>query len=138
MQEKSVFTAGNVTLSIVIFIVSVALLFGGAFGCKEYNRYQGRQDAKNDLVRAESTRKIKVEEAKAAKLSAVELAAAEITRAGGVAEANKIIAGSITPEYLRYFYIQQLSEVEHLGGKIIYVPTEAGLPILEAERLNQP
>lgn len=127
-----------VGLCIVALALTIGLLVGGAFGCKEYSRYQGREDAKNDLVRAESTRKIKVEEAKASKLSAVELAQAEVLRAGGVAKANKIIAGSITPAYLRYFYIQQLAEVEHLGGKIIYVPTEAGLPILEAERLSQP
>jgi regulator of protease activity HflC (stomatin/prohibitin superfamily) len=125
-----------VGLGVVALALSIFLLIGGAFGCKEYSRYQGREDAKNDLIRAESTRKIKVEEAKAAKLSAVELAEAEILRARGVAKANEIIAGSITPEYLRYFYIQQLSEVEHLGGKIIYVPTEAGLPILEANRLE--
>lgn len=115
----------------------VALLLGFAFGCKEYSRYQGRQDAKNDLVRAQSTRRIKVEEAIASRLSAVELAKAEVERARGVAQANKIIADSITPAYLRYFYIQQLAEVEHAGGTIIYVPTEAGLPILEARRLDQ-
>lgn len=114
------------------FVLLLALLVGGAFGCKEYNRYQSRQDAKNDLIRAESTRKIKVQEAIATQLSAVELKKAEVTRAEGVAAANRIINNSITPAYLRYFYIQQLSEVEHLGGKIIYVPTEAGLPILEA------
>lgn len=121
-------------LGFVALTITIGLLIGMAFGCKEYNRYQGRQDAKNDLIRAESTRKIKVEEAKATQLSAVELKKAEITRAEGVAAANKIINNSITPAYLRYFYIQQLSEVEHLGGKIIYVPTEAGLPILEAGR----
>lgn len=121
-------------LGIVALALTIGLLIGGAFGCKEYSRYQGREDAKNDLIRAESTRKIKVEEAKAAKLSAVELAEAEVLRAGGVAKANAIIADSITPAYLRYFYIQQLAEVEHAGGTIIYVPTEAGLPILEAGR----
>ena len=123
-----------VGLGLVALTLSIFLLIGGAFGCKEYNRYQGRQDAKNDLVRAQSTRKIKVEEAIAARLSAVELAKAEVERSKGVAQANSIIANSITPAYLRYFYIQQLAEVEHAGGTIIYVPTEAGLPILEAGR----
>jgi hypothetical protein len=89
---------------------------------------------KYNLYRAGVEKRIKVEEAKAQRDSATELAKAEVARAQGVAQANKIIAHSITPEYLRYFYIQQLSEVEHLGGKIIYIPTEAGLPILEAGR----
>lgn len=131
-------TPGNVALGFVAVALSIGLLIGGAFGCKEYARYQGRQDARNDLIRAESTRKIKVEEARAADLSADLLASAEIKRARGVAKANEIIANTITPAYLRYYYISQLSEVEHLGGKIIYVPTEAGLPILEAQRLSQP
>lgn len=93
---------------------------------------------KYNLYRAGVEKRIAVEQAKATRDSAVQLKAAEITRAEGVAAANKIINNSITPAYLRYFYIQQLAEVEHLGGKIIYVPTEAGLPILEAGRLNQP
>lgn len=130
-------TISNVFAGFVAVILAIALLFGGAFGCKEFSRYQHRQDAKNDLIRAQSTRKIKVEEAIASRLSAKELKEAEITRAEGVAAANNIIAGSITQNYLRYYYISQLSEVEHLGGKIIYVPTEAGLPILEANRLKR-
>lgn len=90
------------------------------------------------LWRAGIERQIQVRDAESKAKAAVSLAQAEVNRAKGVAEANKIIAHSITPEYLRYFYIQQLAQVEHLGGKIIYVPTEAGLPILEAERLSQP
>lgn len=124
-------------LAFVALAVSAALLVGAAAGCKEFQRYQRRADSENNLKRAEFEKKIKIEEARATKDSAGLLADAEITRSKGVAEANKIIAGSITPAYLRYFYIQQLTEVEGLGGKIIYVPTEAGLPILEAGRLEQ-
>jgi regulator of protease activity HflC (stomatin/prohibitin superfamily) len=130
--------AGLGALSIAGLVIVFALLIGGVAGCKEFGRYQYRQDAENNLKRAEFEKKIKVEEARATRDSAGLLAEAEIERSKGVAQANKIIAHSITAEYLRYFYIQQLSEVEHLGGKIIYVPTEAGLPILEAERLSQP
>lgn len=86
------------------------------------------------LWKAGIERQIQVRDAESKAKAAVQLAAAEVNRAKGVAEANRIIAHSITPEYLRYFYIQQLAQVEHLGGKIIYVPTEAGLPILEAGR----
>jgi regulator of protease activity HflC (stomatin/prohibitin superfamily) len=88
------------------------------------------------LWKAGIERQIQVRDAESKAKAAVQLAQAEVNRAKGVAEANRIIAHSITPEYLRYFYIQQLAQVEHLGGKIIYVPTEAGLPILEANRLE--
>ena len=55
----------------------------------------------------------------------------EVARAKGVAESNNIIAGSITENYLKYLFIQQLQDSE---TDIIYIPTEAGLPILEAAR----
>lgn len=55
----------------------------------------------------------------------------EVAKAEGVAEANKIISSSITPEYLRYKFIEQLNDA---NTDIIYVPTEANLPILEAAR----
>ena len=58
-------------------------------------------------------------------------------RAQGVAQANKIIADSLGgPEgYLRWRYIEMLQETSQAGGhQIIYIPTEAGLPLLEAGR----
>ena len=53
----------------------------------------------------------------------------EVAKARGVAEANKIIASSITENYLRYKFIEGLNDG---NTEVIYVPTEAGLPILEA------
>lgn len=114
------------TWVVLVVLASVFLFAGCAVVKPKYNLY-----------RAGVEKRIKVEEAKAVKDSAEQLRIAEITRARGVAKANEIINDSITPSYLRYFYIQQLSEVEHLGGKIIYVPTEAGLPILEAGRITE-
>lgn len=87
-----------------------------------------------NLWRAGIERQIQIRDAESKAVAAKSLAQAEINRAKGVAEANRIISHSITPEYLRYFYIQNLAAVEHAGGTIIYVPTEAGLPILEAGR----
>lgn len=84
------------------------------------------------LWKAGIERQIQVRDAESKKKAATFLAGAEIERAKGVAEANEIIADSITEPYLRYFYIQQLSQLESHSGKVIYVPTEAGLPILEA------
>jgi regulator of protease activity HflC (stomatin/prohibitin superfamily) len=71
-------------------------------------------------------RKIAVYEADAKKE-----ASAEVERAKGVAEANKIIGESLKENeaYLRWLWINGLTEG---GNSVIYVPTEAGLPILEA------
>lgn len=58
----------------------------------------------------------------------------EVARAEGVAKSNQIIAGSISEQYLRYLWIQGLKT----GDKqVIYVPTEANLPIMEASRLSE-
>lgn len=56
----------------------------------------------------------------------------EVARAQGAAKSNEIIAGSITDGYLRYKWIQGLQDKDNLT--VIYVPTEANLPIMEAGR----
>jgi uncharacterized membrane protein len=81
------------------------------------------------LYRASVEKRILVEQARAEADAAVEQARAEVERAKGTAEANLIVADSITEPYLRYLYINGL---QNSDGQIIYVPTEAGLPILEA------
>lgn len=61
------------------------------------------------------------------------LAGAEVERAKGVAKANQIIGDSLknNEDYLRYLFVNNL---EHTSNQVIYVPTEANLPILEATR----
>ena len=65
------------------------------------------------------------------------LAQAEVERAKGVAQANKIIGEGLRghEEYLRYLWIMSLEHAAHKGETIVYIPTEANLPILEANRL---
>jgi hypothetical protein len=98
-----------------------------------YSVWQQGLAGQAELRRAEQNRQIKIEEAKAELESATLKADAEIERAKGVAGANDIIADGLkgNEEYLRYLYIQSLND---LDTQLIYVPTEAGLPILEANR----
>jgi hypothetical protein len=86
------------------------------------------------LYKANTEKQSQIAISKAKADAAVHEKRAEITRAEGVAEANKIIASSITPEYITWLYVDQLDRIE---GQIIYIPTEAGIPILEANRLVQ-
>lgn len=58
----------------------------------------------------------------------------EIARAQGVAKSNEIISASITEPYLRYRWIEGLQKSQ---ATVIYVPTEANLPIMEAGRLKE-
>src|SRR3990170_3957810 len=60
----------------------------------------------------------------------------EAELAKGVAQANEIIGQSLkgNEAYLRYLWIQGLEN--GTAPTIVYVPTEAGLPILEAGRFG--
>jgi len=116
-----------------LFIVfSVAL---GMWGCPQYNVWQQGLAGEAELKRAEQNRKIKVQEAQAVMDSAKLLADAEVSRAEGVARANKIIGASLhdNEAYLRYLWIQTLEHGKE-SNTVVYVPTEANLPVLEAGR----
>lgn len=123
---------------VLLVIIVIGLLCGGLYGCPKYSVYNQRLQGEAELARAESNRKIAIAEAEAKKESAKQLAEAEIIRAEGVAKANTIIGDSLknNEAYLRYLYITGLNDSDDNGNKIIYVPTEAGLPILEAGRFK--
>lgn len=118
------------------FIVLCILICGFLYGYPKYKVYQQGLLGEAEFARAEQNRKIKIQEANAIKESAGLLAEAEIERAKGVAEANKIIGDSLkgNEAYLRYLWIQGLQT--GATPQVVYVPTEAGLPILEAGRTN--
>ena len=118
----------------------IALFFlGGCVGgcmyvAPKYRVYSQEMAGKGEYLRAEQNRRIKIEEAKA-NLEAEKLnAQAEIERAKGAAEAIKIENGSITPTYIQYLWVRQQNASSE--NKIIYIPTETGLPILEAGRVK--
>lgn len=106
----------------------LALVF---FGFPVYNVWSKGMGGEAMLREAESTRRVAVLEATAKKDAAVMLAAAEVERAKGVAEANKIIGASLenNPRYLQYLYITELAEGAEKGNKTIYIPTEGGMPV---------
>lgn len=113
----------------LVFVV--ALLFGGSAMYRVYGVWSAEKIGEAELAQAEQNRQISVLEAQAKLDSADLLSKAEVARARGVAEANEIIADGLGgPEgYLRYLYIQ---EVANNDNQVIYLPTEAGVPILEA------
>lgn len=115
----------------LVVVLGAVVLVGLFFGIPKYKVWSAEQAGRAEYVRAEQNRRIKVEEAKA-NLEAEKLnAQAEIERAKGAAEAIKIENGSITENYIKYLWVRQLSLS---NSETIYIPTEAGLPILEAKR----
>ncbi len=112
------------TLICVLFIA----LFMGFMPI--YNVWSREMSGKAELAEATWNRQIKVEEAKA-NLESQELnAQAEVARARGLAEAQEIVSSTLNEQYLRYLWINNVEAGEN--RQVIYVPTEAGLPILEA------
>jgi regulator of protease activity HflC (stomatin/prohibitin superfamily) len=116
------------------------MIGGGMYGCPKYNVWQQGLEGQAELARAEQNRQIRINEAKAKKEAAAFEADAEIERARGIAEANKIIGDSLKDNegYLRWLFIDMLRETGGDGRETIYIPTEAGMPIMEAGRLDQP
>ncbi len=121
---------------VAMCILLVVVIGGGMWGCPKYNVWEQGLAGQAELKRAEQNRQIKIQEAKAVEESAGYLKAAEVTRAEGVAAANKIIGQSLheNEDYLLYLWIHNLAEAQKNGAEVIYVPTEANLPILEATR----
>ena len=136
MREANGWTEGRkfrTRLIVAGTALFVLLLAGGMWGCPTYNVWQKDLKGKATLAEAEWDRQIAVAEAKARVESAEHDKEAEIIRAQGVAEANRIIGDSLKDNdaYLRYLWINGL----HDGtSETIYIPTEGNLPILEATR----
>lgn len=118
-----------------VIVVGFLLIGGWMAGYPQYQVYQQRLAGEAQLERQKFEKQVAVQSAMAKKESAQLLADAEIIRSEGVAKANKIIGDSLrgNEAYLRYLWIQNL---ESGSNSVIYIPTEAGLPILEAGKRN--
>lgn len=114
----------------------VGIVIGGMVGCPSYNVYSARKDGEAVLAHAQSSREVAVAEAKAKMESASMLAQADTIRAHGVARSNAIIGASLRDNeaYLHWLWIDN---IEKNPNAVIYVPTEANLPIMEANRFKQ-
>lgn len=130
----------RVAIGMAISIVAISAL--SMILMPKYRIYKQDLQGQANLRQQEWEKKILVEQAKAQNESATlnaeatikqetAKAEAEIIRAKGVAEANRIIGQSLkgNEEYLNYLWI---NNIEKTGSEKIYIPTEAGMPILEA------
>lgn len=98
-----------------------------------YRVWQREKAGQAELAEAEWNREIRVREAQAERDAAELFAQRDSIQALGVAAANRILGASLRDNeaYLRYLWITGLQDG---SSEVIYVPTEANLPILEATR----
>lgn len=113
-------------------LLLLTLSLGGCYLNASTKEWRYEIEGKAMLAQAENEKKVKIEEAKADYESAKFKKNADIERAKGIAEANRIINESLTEQYIRWLYVENIKET---SNQIIYLPTEAGLPILESSRL---
>jgi regulator of protease activity HflC (stomatin/prohibitin superfamily) len=126
-------------ISITVTALLLFLVAVGMVGCPQYRVYSQRLEGQALLAHAQSSKEVAVAEAKAKMESASLLAQAEVARAEGVAKANKIIGDSLKDNdaYLRYLWVTEVAGKD-IDKTVVYVPTEANVPILEAGRFIPP
>lgn len=154
-QNRQALALGSLILLVIVGIISIILAF---WAWPKYNVYKMELNGRAALKEAEWSKQILIEEAKAREAASLMQAKAKVTlaeaegkakvvrakaegladieRAKAAAEANRIIGESLknNEEYLRYIWIKGLQEGK---GERIYIPTEAGLPILEAGKAGK-
>jgi hypothetical protein len=115
-----------------ILILSIIVMVMAFY--PRYKVWSQEMEGKAEFAKAEQNRRIKIEEAKA-NLEAEKLnAQAEVERAKGAAQAIKIENGSITETYIKYLWVRQQNDLSN--KTVVYIPTEGGLPVLEANRMK--
>lgn len=115
----------------VLATVILGFIVLGMWGCPQYKVYSARKDGESQLAHAQSSKEVKVAEAKANMESAAYNAQADTIRAHGIARAISIVGEKLKgqQEYLHWLWIDN---IEKNPNAVIYVPTEANLPIMEA------
>jgi regulator of protease activity HflC (stomatin/prohibitin superfamily) len=117
---------------VIIGILGIAVFLAGA---PIYSVWASSQNGQGELAKAQYSKQVAVQEAQAKLDSSKLLAEAEVERAKGVAQANKIIGDSLkeNEDYLRYLWITDVAGA-NVDKTVVYIPTETNLPILEATR----
>lgn len=131
-DENDRFDTPRALKYLAIGIVFVLLLaFGGCAGSKKMSVWGKEQDGKATLAEANYSKQVQTVEAEANLESEKLNAKAEVERAKGAALAIEAEGGALTPEYITYLWVRNL---ERGDNQLIYIPTEGGIPILEAGR----
>lgn len=125
---------------VITIAIGILLLAGiisiPMYGWPMYSVWQQQKAGEAELARAEQNRQIAIQEAKAKYEASEMLAKAEVKRAEGTAEANRIIGQSLkgNEAYIHWLWVDTLKDTK---DQIIYIPTEAGVPIMESQRLKK-
>lgn len=112
-------------LSVSSLVVFLGISAAVAFGYPQYKVWEQSKAGEAALAKATQDRQIKVQEAEA-----------EQEAASKQAEANRILGESIRqyPESMEQKWVEA---IEKTSNQVIYLPTEASVPITESARMAQ-
>ncbi|WP_146510077.1 hypothetical protein [Thalassoglobus neptunius] len=115
---------------VLVGVFVFALVLTWMFAMPQYRVWAAGLEGEALLRRAEHEKQIQIEQAKA-EVEAAKLRAEAIQTVGEVAQKY--------PEYRHQEFIGAFAEALQNGtiDQIIYIPTEAGIPITEAGSLNR-
>lgn len=123
--------------NIVVWIAILAVAVAGfcLWFFPVYLVWAAHKSGEADLAKARNDQQIQIAEAQSRLAAAEANKKAAIVEAQAAAEQIKVIGENLTQHdlYLKWQWIRMMEERD---GATIYVPTEAGLPILEASRLR--
>lgn len=122
---------GVLTLAVIVAIIG-GIVFGVWYATASMGRYQAVQNAQNqvrvnEIVIAQTSQLVQVEQQRAD---------IRVVDATGIAKAQAIIAGSLTPAYLEYLAIQAQQTAAANGDhtNTIYIPSGVnGIPIIATQ-----
>lgn len=118
-----------VVIGIVCLIAFIALL---CWVLPIYGVWSARKRGQADLAEAQGEQQIQIAQAESRLKSATLNKEAEMIDASAVAKSVEIIGTALhnNEGYMRWQWIRMMEQKD--AGDVIYVPTEANLPILEA------
>lgn len=130
--DDEVYKTKRIAIFVIIGVaIAVVLIAAAMFVMPQYSVWSAEKKGKAQLAEAEYSKQVQIQEAQS-NLEAEKLnAAAEVERAKGAAEARQTEGLGMTPEqYVQYLWVKKLSLAD---SKIIYLPTENGVPALTQE-----
>lgn len=135
---------GKITiLSLLSTFLIIVMFVAGCAGCKEYNRYQKRADARNKTEIVKQGIQTAREQAKV-NVAQIEATKAEANKrreeAKGLRDAQDTVQATLTPLYIQHEAIeaQKATAVSGHNNTIIYVPSgTSGVPLVQTPPLKQ-
>jgi hypothetical protein len=119
----------KIAAGLIVILLLCVLIMGPLFGLPEYNRYQARANAQNQVyvnnIQIQQTQQlVQVEQQKAQ---------IRVADANGIAEAQRIINTTLTDRYLQHEAIQaQAQMVNSPNHTEIYIPSGYnGIPLVK-------